>query len=83
LPDKNNYLKITSFFYSLNKHTKESAYNPDTDSIFPNGTGVDNAWVTKSGEDAYEQFITFDGAKLKISATDFTGNRLKTEIDVK
>jgi hypothetical protein len=74
--------KITSFTYSLNKRTKEKAYNPDTDSIFPNGTGIDKAWASKSGENGYEQFITFDGAKLQISAVDFTGDKLKDEIDI-
>lgn len=75
--------KIASFTYSLNERTKESAYKPDADSIYPNGTGVDKAWASKSGQDGYEQFITFDGTKLHISATDYTGTKLKTEIDVK
>jgi len=74
--------KITSFTYSLNERTKEKAYNPDTDSIFPNGTGVDKAWASKSGENGYEQFITFDGAKLQISAVDFTGDKLNDEINI-
>lgn len=74
--------KISSFIYSVNTRTKESAYSPNADSIYPNGTGADEAWVSKSGEDAYDQFITFDGTKLKISAMDFTGTRLKVEINV-
>lgn len=75
--------KIISFIYSKNEQTKESAYNRNADSIYPNGTGADEAWVSKSGEDGYQQFITFDGTKLHISATDFTGSKLKTEIEVK
>jgi hypothetical protein len=74
--------KVTSFIYSLRPRTKESAYNPDADSIYPDGSGADESWVSKLGEDAYEQFITYDGARLKISATDFMGNKIKIETGV-
>ncbi len=74
--------KVTSFIYSLRPRTKETAYDPDADSIYPVGSGVDESWVSKLGEDAYEQFITYDGTRLKISATDFTGNKIKIEIGV-
>ncbi len=74
--------KVTSLTYSASIRTKESAYDSEADGIFPDGKGVDDTWVSKLGEDAYEQFITFDGSKLKISATDFTGNRIKIEIGV-
>lgn len=73
--------KIISLTYSVNTRTKELAYNPKTVSIYPDGKGADTAWASKSGEDKYEQFITYDGTKLKISATDFTGKRIKVEID--
>lgn len=75
--------KITSFIYSINTRSKESAYKPDAVGIYPNGTGADEAWVSKAGADKYEQFITFDGIKLKISAVDFTGARLQFEIAAK
>lgn len=73
--------KIISFVYSQNKRTKSSAFNPDKDGIYPKGAGVDNAWVSKAGEDSYEQFITYDGRKLDIAADNFMGERLKLEIN--
>ena len=75
--------KITSLIYSRNTTAVEKAYSPDADSIYPNGTGLDDAWASKAGEDTYEQFITFDGTKLDISAVDYTGTKLNAEIIVK
>lgn len=72
--------KITSFIYSLNKRDKSQAYNSDSDSIYKKSSGVDEAWVSKAGEDTYEQFISYDGTKLKIAADSFSGERLKAEI---
>jgi hypothetical protein len=75
--------KVTSLIYSVKKRMKETAYDPKAGSIYPDGKGANDSWVSNSGEDAYEQFITYDGSKLKISATDFMGNVLKIDIDVK
>lgn len=75
--------KIISFVYSLNKRDPLLAYHMETDSIYPYGEGVDETWVSNAEEDSYEQFITYDGTKLVISADSFFGERLKVEIDVK
>lgn len=75
--------KIASLIYSLRPRTNESAYKPDADSIYPDGKGIDDAWVSKLGKDKYEQFITFDGTKLQISAADFTGKKVSLEMEVK
>ena len=74
--------KITSLDYSLKPRSREFAYDPDTDAIFPNGKGVDDAWVSESGKDAFEQRIVFEGNKLQISALDFTGTKLEYAIEV-
>lgn len=73
--------EIISFIYSLNKTDKTLAYNFTSDSIYGKSGAVDEAWVSKAGEDSYERFISYDGAKLKIAADNFMGERLKAEID--
>ena len=75
--------KVNSLIYSANERSDESAYDPDRDSIYPEGKGVDDTWVSKANKGTFEQFITFDGTKLSISAKDFTGTELKANIDVK
>jgi len=74
--------KITSLVYSLKPRSNESAYGPDTDNIFPDGTEADDAWVIAAGKDAFEQWIVYDGKKLQISAVDFTGTKLEYEMIV-
>lgn len=75
--------KVTSLIYSANERSEGSAYDPVSDSIYPEGKGVDDSWVSKANSGAFEQFITFDGTKLSISVKDFTGTELKANIDVK
>ena len=74
--------KIMSFIYSLNKRDKALAYNSGSDGIYGKSGEVDEAWVSKAGEDSCEQFISSNGTKLKIAADSFTGERLKVEIDI-
>lgn len=72
--------KIRYFIYSVNPRSKEFAYSPDSDSIYGKTSGIDEVWVSKAGEDSYDQFLSYDGAKIKIAANKFAGGRLKTEI---
>lgn len=74
--------KIISLIYSLNKRDKELAYDINKDSIYPSGQGTDEAWVSKYGEDSYEQSISYNGNTLKIVADSFMGGRLKAEMNV-
>lgn len=73
--------KVMSFVYSLNKTDKALAYNSDSDGIYGKGAAIDEAWVSKNSEDSFEQFISYNGTKLKIAADVFTGERVKAEID--
>lgn len=73
--------KVMSLVYSLNKQDTSLAYDAVSDGIYEKG-GVDEAWVYKAGKDSYEQFITYDGKTLKISADSFMGDRLDVEITV-
>jgi hypothetical protein len=72
--------KITSFIYSLNTRSIENAYT-DSDSIYINSTDISEAWVSAAGADSYEQYVTYDGTTLKITASGFTGGRLTIEIE--
>ncbi|HWQ29622.1 MAG TPA: hypothetical protein VN549_01425 [Negativicutes bacterium] len=74
--------KVKSFAYSLNKYNKTPNYDSDADGIYGKGTAADEAWVSKLGEDNFDRFITSDGTKLKISAVDFTGEKVQAEIEV-
>jgi len=73
---------VSSFIYSLKPRTSELAYNPKIDNIYPNAASVNEAWVLASGEDTFDQMIVFDGTKLSISATDFTGSKLTFDMNV-
>jgi hypothetical protein len=72
--------KIPYFIYSQNTRSKEFAYDPGKDGIFGKKSGMDEAWVEKGGEDSHEQFLRFDGTKIKIAANTFDGKRFKAEI---
>lgn len=61
--------KIISFIYSLKKRDKALAYVINKDCIYPNGQGTGETWVSKNGEDSYEQFISFRGINLKLLQT--------------
>ena len=65
--------EITSLSYSLKPRSFEYAYSPETDNIYPDGMGADDAWVFAAGKDVFEQTIVLDGTNLQISAEDFTG----------
>ena len=74
--------EITSLAYSLKPRSRELAYQPGKDPVFPDGNGVADAWVLAAGEDAFEQLIAYDGAKLQLSAVDFTGTKRTYEVNV-
>jgi len=73
--------KLASFVYTMNKTDKALAYNAQEHGIYENGGAVDETWVAKAEEDSYDRYIDYDGAKLKISANTFMGERLNTEIN--
>ena len=74
--------EITSLSYSLKPRSFEYAYSPETDNIYPDGMGADDAWVFAAGKDVFEQTIVLDGANLQISAEDFTGEEYTYDMRV-
>ncbi len=70
---------VQSFVYSA-KDSQEPAYTSAADSIFPDGSGADEAWVTKEGADNYPQVYTFEEGVLKMEATPMMGDKLSVEI---
>jgi hypothetical protein len=76
--------KILSFVYAQITQGETPAYSPESDGIYENSAGVNEAWVSSAGADSYDQYITCDGTTLHIAADSFfDDNRLDVEIQVR
>lgn len=69
--------KILSFTYSL--LGKAPYYDSESDSIYPEGKGTDDSWISQKGEDSYQEFYSFNGTTIRINANAIK-NRVKAEI---
>ena len=74
--------KVISLIYSRKDGGRSEPYDPDEDSIYPNGGGVNDAWASGAGAEKSDEFITYDGSKLHIAKVIFTGERMKMDISV-
>lgn len=74
--------RIVSFIYTLNR-SEDFVYQADTDGIFGECEGIDEAWVLAKGEENYDQFLVGKDGKLYISAVSFTSDdRFILETDI-
>lgn len=73
--------KVFSLIFSRKDSGDSEPYDPDKESIYPNGSRVNEAWASGAGADKSENFITYDGIKLHIATVMFTGERLKMDIN--